>query len=277
MTISVHLPRRGELPINCHTVLETRHQPVAPTQAEHHAGGDVIARHRHDDHQLIYISAGVLATHTARGAWVASSDRAVWVPAGLWHEHRLYGRSSLHTMGFPAHDAPLPVDSPAVVAVSPLLRELLIEYTQAELSPTESLRVREFITDRLRIAPVQALTIPEAQDPRLAQACRLVMSDLTEPLSLNSLAVAVSTSARTLSRLYRDEFGTTYPQWRTNIRTFQAMIDLAEGRSVTQTAHRNGWATVSSFIDAFSRVMGCTPGQYRSSVGAEADTTSRDC
>ena len=55
----------------------------------------------------------------------------------------------------------------------------------------------------------------------------------------------------------------TYPQWRTNTRVFHAMIQLAEGATVTATAHRCGQATTSAFIDTFTRTMGKTPGSYR--------------
>jgi AraC-like DNA-binding protein len=242
---------------------EISHQPVAPSLTQLRSGGDVFTRHCHDDHQLIYVSAGVLATHTAQGAWVASRDRAVWVPGGLWHEHRLYGSSSVHTVGFPLAEAPLLVDSPVVIAVSPLLRELVVEFTR-NAPPADGVLVRQIIANRLKIAPVQALSLPESGEPRLAHACGIVTRDLTEPIPLDKLAAAVGTSERTLSRLYRTEFGMSYPQWRTNLRVFHAMIDLAEGHTVTETAHRNGWPTPSAFIDTFSRVMGCTPGQYRS-------------
>jgi hypothetical protein len=30
-----------------------------------------------------------------------------WVPARIWHEHRVYGQSSLHIVGLPANDAGL--------------------------------------------------------------------------------------------------------------------------------------------------------------------------
>jgi len=55
----------------------------------------------------------------------------------------------------------------------------------------------------------------------------------------------------------------TYPQWRTSLRIFHAMIRLAEGATVTETAHRCGWATTSAFIVVFSQAMGQTPGAYR--------------
>ena len=58
----------------------------------------------------------------------------------------------------------------------------------------------------------------------------------------------------------------TYPQWRTTLRVFQAMIRLAEGANVTETAHACGWATTSAFIDTFTRSMGQTPGTYRAAA-----------
>jgi AraC-like DNA-binding protein len=246
---------------------QIRHMPVAPTQAATHDAGDVIDRHRHDDHQLIYVSTGVLAIRTAHGAWVASADRAVWVPAGTWHEHRFYGRAAFHTVGFTVDDTPLPGDRPTVVAVGGLLRELLVACTEPVLPAAEEARIRAVLGDRLRRAAVEPLVLPVARDPRLADACRIVEADLRVPLSLGSLARAAGTSERTLTRLFRSEFGRTYPQWRTTIRVFHAMIHLAEGATVTETAHRCGWATTSAFVDTFARTMGHTPGAHRAAAG----------
>lgn len=240
-----------------------RHEPVARTLAEPRGSGDQIDRHQHDDHQLIYVSTGVLAIDTARGTWLASSNRAVWVPAGIWHQHRFYGRSQFHTVGFARDDTPLPADEVAVVLVGGLLRELVIACTEPDLGATESAHLRAVLRDRLRRAHTQPLSMPTAADPRLANACRLVVEDLSTPRSLTWLARAVGTSERTLTRLYRAEFGATYPQWRTNARVFQAMIELAQGASVTDTAHHCGWATPSAFVDTFTRTMGQTPGTYR--------------
>jgi AraC-like DNA-binding protein len=235
-------------------VSENRHE---------HAAGQVIERHRHDEHQLVYVIRGVLAVRTDGGAWVACADRAVWMPAGTWHEHRVYGASEVLTLMFPVRDAPLDGPAPTVIAVSALLRELLIAATEPGLGAAEASRLHAVLRDRLRRAQDRPLTLPEARDPRLAHACRLVTDDLSRPRTTAWLARRTGTSERTLSRLFRLEFGTTYPQWRTTTRVFHAMIQLAEGADVTQTAHRCGWATPSAFVETFTRTMGRTPGSYR--------------
>lgn len=251
------------LPVFCLLMSQIRHMPVAPTHTEFHAGGDLIERHRHDDHQLIYVSSGVLAITTGHGSWVASSDRALWVPAGTWHEHRVHGHTELHTVGFPAGRPPLlPVGSPTVIAVDALLRELLVALTSAVLSPPEARRIEAVVRDRVRQAPVQPVELPAGRDRRLAEACQIAEADLREPRTLDWLARRVNTSERTLSRLFRAEFGMTYPQWRTRRRIFAAMILLSDGATVTGTAHACGWATTSAFVHTFAQAMGTTPGAF---------------
>lgn len=247
-----------------------RYTPVAPTISEARAGGDVIDRHRHDDHQLIYVSSGVLAIHTERGSWIAPNDRALWIPANTWHEHRFYGRSRFHTVGFPARGtaALLDVRTPTIIAVDALVRELLIALTDPTLTAAETRHLRAVLRDRLRCVAEQPFTLPAPRDRRLANACRLVESDLRRPCTLADLARRVHTGERTLSRLFRTEFAMTYPQWRTRTRVFAAMVMLAEGAAVTDTAHACGWATTSAFVHTFAQTMGTTPGAYRAGMHA---------
>ncbi|GAB2734114.1 AraC family transcriptional regulator [Kitasatospora kifunensis] len=244
---------------------EIRHTPVAATHTQSREGGDVIDRHRHDDHQLIYVSSGVLAIRTEQGSWIASNDRALWIPAYTWHEHRFYGHSQFHTVGFPTKGAALPLTArtPTVIAVDALVRELLIALTSTTLTPAETRHIQAVLRDRLRRVAMQPITLPDPNDQRLADACRIVEADLQRPCSLSWLAHRVHTSERTLSRLFREEFGMTFPQWRTRTRIFTAMVMLAEGATVTDTAHACGWATTSAFVHTFAQTMGATPGTYR--------------
>lgn len=96
-----------------------RHTPTAPTRAQRLTAGDRIDAHRHDDHQIVYAGAGVVAVTTDAGTWFAPGTRAIWVPAGTVHAHRAHGRLDLHLVGLPAADNPLGLDHPAVLAVSP--------------------------------------------------------------------------------------------------------------------------------------------------------------
>jgi AraC-like DNA-binding protein/quercetin dioxygenase-like cupin family protein len=256
------------LPVICPGMSQIRHEPRARTVGWELAAGHTIDRHRHDDHQLVYVSAGVLVVTTAAGSWIAAADRAVWIPAGTWHEHRFHGASRFHTVGFAAARPPLPADAPAVVAVSPLLRELLIACADPAAAPAETRRVRAVVRDQLRRSPQQAFVLPTPRDPRLVDACALATERLADAITLADLARAVGASERTLSRLFRDELGMTYPRWRRSLRILRAAILLCDGASVTAAAHDCGWRTTSSFVAAFGEAMGQTPGAYRASSAA---------
>ena len=85
----------------------------------------------------MYVSTGVLTVTTSHRGWVASADRAVWLAAGTSHQHRFYGASSFHTVGFPPDRSPLSEACPAIVAVSRLLSELLVACTDDALNDAE--------------------------------------------------------------------------------------------------------------------------------------------
>jgi AraC-like DNA-binding protein len=237
--------------------------PTAPTKLLRLAGGGRVDRHRHDEHQIVYASAGVLSVATDAGTWIAPATRAIWVPAGTPHEHRAYGATDVRLVGLPVN--PLGLDVPAVLSVSPLLRELIIAYTEADPSE-ERLRLRAVLLDQLRLATQQPLRLPAARDSRLAAVCALVADDPADTRSLASLGAQVGASERTLSRLFRAEFAMTFPQWRTQLRLHHALVLLAGGEPVTTVAHRCGWASASAFIDVFRRAFGNTPGAMSSAT-----------
>ena len=68
------------------------------------------------------------------------------------------------------------------------------------------------------------------------------------------------------------ELSMSFHQWRTLLRIQRALIELSDGASVTDTAIRLGWSNPSSFIDAFTVLVGQTPGGYRSSARSSRST-----
>ncbi|WP_327673924.1 AraC family transcriptional regulator [Kitasatospora sp. NBC_00458] len=234
-----------------------------PTTTRPLPAGSEVAAHRHEVHQIVYAGRGVLAVTTDAGTWVAPATRALWIPAGTVHRHRAYGRTVLHTIGLPLEHNPLGLTRPAVLAVGPLLRELVIAYSSPGTASTaEGGRLLAVLLDRLRHAPEQPLHLPVPRDPRLAAVAALLDEDPADRRTLAGLGRAAGAGARTLSRLCHDELGMTFPQWRTQLRLHHALRLLADGLPVTTVAHRCGWASASAFIDVFRRVFGHTPAAH---------------
>lgn len=150
-----------------------RHTPSAPTRAQHLAAGERIDAHRHDDHQIVYAGSGVLAVTTDAGTWFAPGTRAIWIPAGTTHAHRAHGRLDLHLVGLPADDNPVGLDAPTVLAVGPLLRELILAYTRdpAHDSP-ERHRLLAVLRDQLRASPSSPCCCPPPPIPGWPRSAR---------------------------------------------------------------------------------------------------------
>ncbi|WBB61081.1 helix-turn-helix transcriptional regulator [Streptomyces sp. WMMC500] len=248
---------------------DIRHDPEAPTRARTLAAGERIDAHRHDDHQLVYAGSGVLAVTTDSGTWFAPGTRALWVPAGCVHAHRAYGHLDLHVVGVPAATDPLGLGTPGVLAVSPLLRELILACTRDPYHDTpERRRLRTVLLDQLRAASAavsarQPVPLPAPADPRLAAVCDLLHADPADQRTLAALGRATGAGERTLSRLFRRETGMTFPQFRTQVRLYHALRLLADDVPVTTVAHRCGWSSASAFIDVYRRAYGTTPGSHR--------------
>lgn len=239
----------------------SRHFPAAPTTSRELAAAGSVSAHWHDEHQIVYASRGVVAVHTSSSRWIAPAHRALWIPAGTVHSHRAYGVTTLHFLGLTQN--PLRLRSPTALVVSPLLRELLIAYTALpDRTAPAARRMRAVLLDQLVLSSERPVHVPAAADPRLVAVCGLLEADPADSRGLDALGRCAGASGRTLTRLFRAELGMTFPQWRTQLRLYQALRLLAEGQPVTAVAQACGFATASAFIDVFRRSLGHTPGSY---------------
>ncbi|MFB9685273.1 helix-turn-helix transcriptional regulator [Amycolatopsis plumensis] len=220
----------------------------------------------HDRGHLVYAARGVLSVHTERGTSIVPANRVAWTPAGFVHRHRAHGHTDMRIVFLSAASARLVSGRPAVFTASPLAREVLLALTgPREYDRAASARLRRVLVDELREAPEQPLHLPEPRDDRLRAIARRLYADPGDTASLAELGQRVGASARTLSRLFRDELGMTFPAWRTQVRIGHALILLADGHDTASTARACGWANPSHFIAAFTAVVGTTPGRHRAS------------
>ena len=80
--------------------------------------------------------------------------------------------------------------------------------------------------------------------------------------SLSEWADTLSISSRTLSRLFRQEMGMSFIEYRNQIRLFESLKRLAAGQPVTTVALDVGFVSLSAFNSLFKRHFGKTPGHY---------------
>lgn len=238
-----------------------RHAAIPPTETRHLSSGDEVSPHRHDDHQLVYASAGVLEVIVPEGTWFTPSVRAVWVPGGTIHYWQVHGATTVHMVGIPRTLMPSAGHIPALVAVSPLLRELIIACAEQgpARTPAER-RLLRVLVDRIRVQDEPPTVLLALHDPLLLAIQAVLESDMAATPSLSELGRRVGASERTLSRLFNEKLGMSYTTWRTQLRLHRAILLLAENSTVTHAAVACGFSSPSAFVTTFKAAFGRTPG-----------------
>jgi AraC-like DNA-binding protein len=248
-------------------------RPLA-AMAKDYPDGWVQPWHRHRRAQLVYASSGVMTITTSQGSWVVPPNRALWIPAAIDHEIVMAGLVTMRTLYIePQASADLP-DSCRVVAVSGLLRELILRAVEMPLLYDEAGpegRIAALIFDELRLLPTLPLHLPTPADPRLRRVCDAVRRDPGDRRTLDEWGAEAGASARTLARRFLDETGMTFAAWRAQARLLAALSRLAGGQKVTSVALDLGYESPSAFIAMFRRQLGVTPSRYFAADAARSD------
>lgn len=241
--------------------------------------GGTSAAQSHARGHLVYAADGVLTVRTERGTSIVPANRVAWTPAGFTHQHRAHGDTDMRIAFLPPSLARLLPDHPVVFLASGLAREVLLALTaprnddssEPRYSRSARLRLLRVLVDELDEAREQPLHLPEPRDDRLQALARMLYETPADNATLAELGKRVGAGTRTLSRLLRSELGMTFYEWRTQLRIHHALVLLADGHDTGRTAYACGWSNPSSFITAFTDIIGTTPGRYR----ADLRTTAR--
>ncbi|MFJ9692714.1 AraC family transcriptional regulator [Kitasatospora sp. NPDC101183] len=231
----------------------------------------------HDRGHLVYAAKGVLSIASVHGNSIVPANRVSWTPAGVEHTHRAHGATDIRIVFLAPSLARLLPDRPAVFLASGLAREVLLALTGPRnyrpggerYSKGARSRLLRVLVEELREPNEQPLHLPEPKDDRLRSVARQLRETPGDNSTLENLGREAGASTRTLSRLFREELGMTFYEWRTQLRVHHALVLLAEGHDTTHIAHACGWANPSGFIAAFTYLVGTTPGRYR--AGGERD------
>jgi AraC-like DNA-binding protein len=241
-------------------------RPIVGLRDEYPAGF-VDPPHSHSRIQLLYACSGVMNVTTADCSYAVPPERALWIGAGIEHEVSCRNDVSLRTLYIATELCRTTAQSCRLVEMSPFLQALVLEIvdfdTDRPPDERQELIFRLFLTD-VDNMPDAPYAVPMPQDERLRQVCRLIAEKPDTHADLDELSERACMSRRAFTRQFRQETGSSFGDWRRQLRLVEALSLMDAGHSITSTAYEVGYSSPSAFSAAFHRAFGVPPTQYRS-------------
>jgi len=225
--------------------------------------------HAHDLHQLEYAFHGTVEVETATAHFLLPPQQAAWIPSGV--DHRTTIRTTVRTISvfFEPDLVPDPGGRVRILAVPPVLREMMIYSGRWPIGRSASDPVADAYFIALGRLVSEALDseaplfLPTSSDPVLAVALTWTRENL-DTATMGEVAHHVGLSERSLRRRFDSGLGVSWRDYVIQARLLRAMALLAEpGPSVLHVANAVGFESLSSFNRAFRVRTGVTPSAYR--------------
>ena len=110
-----------------HRVIELRRGGQALGGSYLYQGeGLITGWHSHEVHQIEYAIGGVVEVETASAHYLLPPQQAAWIPAGLEHQATMAPNVRTIAVMFDAQMIPTGGDRARILAVSPVIREMMI-------------------------------------------------------------------------------------------------------------------------------------------------------
>lgn len=225
--------------------------------------------HVHQHHfQLKWPSSGVARIHTPGGLFVLPPKRALWIPPRVPHGGTYLNRvRELSIYVDEEHVAGLPRQL-MVTVVSPRLQNVIEQAVQhgesydavGRLDADHALIA--LLGTELRDVGAKPLDIVLPHESRVQPALEAIRRRPSDDATLADWASRLDMSERTLTRLFKQETGVSFGNWRKRARLLYALERLATGADVSLVSRELGYRSNSAFIYMFRREFGTTPGQY---------------
>lgn len=236
--------------------------------------GLVADPHSHSKAQLIYAVSGVMHVETESAGYVIPPSAALLMPPELEHAIYMDGPVKMRTLLLKPSAARGICDSSKVIAVTSLLRELILAVCSEPLNwefDGRGHHVVALVLDEITRSTVLPFNLPLPKDARLRRVVDALRAQPANSKSLSDWADIANASERTLARLFRKETGLSFRQWRQNLRLTAAMNALSLGENLANAAVIAGFDSQPAFGAAFRNFFGITPGQARAKLDAPSD------
>jgi AraC-like DNA-binding protein/quercetin dioxygenase-like cupin family protein len=226
--------------------------------------------HAHEEAQVIYVTRGVLRILTPAGIWTLPPFHGIWLPPTVPHELHAIGEVVVRSAYIAPHADPALNGwlQCVVLHIGQLFDALVMGLAEesddaVDLEPQRaSLVTQLFLLELLRAPRLTTGTLPLPNDRRLRSICEQLLSYPQNNDTIERWGERVGASNRTLARLFKEETGLSFGQWRQQLRLVEAVARLALDVPVATIAMDLGYQSSSAFISMFKKTLGDTPQRY---------------
>ena len=241
--------------------LDQAPRPVA-VLAKSCAATDHIPLHIHRRGQLLHATSGIMRVETEHAAWILPPAQAIWLPPQLPHQVTMRSKVEMRAVYIDEALCRSLPGQPVFAEISGLLRELILALLDEPPDYDENDRggdiARLILTELARLAE-RRHAVPVPTDGRALRVVRALMDDPGIDRDLDGWADQAGASRRTLARLFRQETGLSFAEWRARLRAIEGLARLSDGASVAETAAAVGYASASAFTAMIRRTLGQPP------------------
>jgi AraC-like DNA-binding protein len=234
-------------------------------------GGEqlVTGWHFHDVHEIEYACRGMVEVKTEAGHYLLPPHQAAWIPAGLHHQTTLNAGVQTLAVLFEPGLVPVAGGRVRIIAVSALLREMMLYSVRWPISRTESGVEADSFFQTLGYVVAEALDdemplhLPVPTDPVVTAAADYTRAHL-DRVTVSDVTRAVGVSERTLRRIFSTHLGMSWRSYLLRARVLRSMALLAQpDRSVLEVSIAVGFDDAGAFARSFARHCGETPSAYK--------------
>lgn len=218
--------------------------------------------HEHPAGQLYWLSHGMMVIETARAQWTVTSGTLGWFAAGQHHRAWVPGRAQGHSLYLtPESGAPFAPDC-AIYGADAFMLALLTRLCRAT-SAGHQRHLVSVLGYELAHSPQLPLQLRLPLDRRARNVAEELLKNPASGLSQSELAQRWGLSVRNLSRLFQQQTGLSFSQWRQQAKVVTSLQWVQAGRPIGEVAALSGYGNISAYIEAFRQRFGRTPGQFR--------------
>jgi AraC-like DNA-binding protein/mannose-6-phosphate isomerase-like protein (cupin superfamily) len=221
-----------------------------------------VPEHAHGSDQLIYAISGLMEVSSDQSKWLIPPHFALWIPARTRHRIHMHGPVSMRTLYLRTGLTVRLEPRCAVLHVTPLLRELIVEtvrVSQLRVQNRYECALRDLLIPQLQRASPLPTFVTLPREARALAVAKAVLRNPAESKAMAAICAEAGVSVRTIERVFLKEIGIDFESWRRQVRLTKAVELLVSGFSIKEVAYKVGYCQSSAFVEMFRRTFGTTP------------------